>query len=287
MLEKIGSGGMSRVYRAKQRELNRIVALKVCKSAASSGDAISRGFAAEAQLICAAKHEHIAYAMMAAIDPSYDRAFYAMEFIDGPSAEEVLLAQQRMSERSTLELGLAMASALESLHKIGIVHLDVKPANMIYMQSGVLKLIDFGIAREIEKLRADPPKRLEGTPFYMAPEQAGTIPDSVDGQTDLYALGCTLYQMLTGKVPYSGESIKEIALAHLDGDVPRVDASVSEVSKPVADLVAKLMQRKKSARMISATVLVAAIRELLENKPAKPAATAVKTPARRLRFRMR
>jgi serine/threonine protein kinase len=207
IIEKIGSGGMSRVYMVKQKSMNRIIALKVCKSALQSGDKISQGFLREVKLISAVTHENIGYALMAAHDKKIDRMYYAMEYIDGPSLERLIVTDGKIKERAALELVISLAMALECLHSSKIVHLDIKPGNLILNSTGVLKLVDFGVARRIEdKVCTVKQSNVEGTPLYMAPEQSGLIPDSIDARTDLYAVGCTLFHMLTGHPPFLGNS---------------------------------------------------------------------------------
>lgn len=129
IIEKIGSGGMGRVYKARQRLMNRIVALRVCRSTVQSGDKISLSFAREVKLVSAVTHENIGYALMASHDQKLDRMYYAMEFIDGPSVKELLSLNGKFSETSVLQYADTLARALETLHAKGIVHLDVKPCN--------------------------------------------------------------------------------------------------------------------------------------------------------------
>lgn len=285
IIAKIGSGGMSRVYKARQRAMNRFVALKVCRSSVKSGDKISLSFAREVQLISAVTHENIGYALMAAHDEKTDRMYYAMEFIDGPSVEEMLALHGKFSEEATLKYADAMAQALESLHSSKIVHLDVKPGNLITTSAGVLKLVDFGLARrmEVSAPTTERPK-VEGTPLYMAPEQSGLIPDSFDGRTDLYAMGCTLFHMLTGHPPYLGKSSSEVLRAHIRDAVPRVETQTENVSFATADLICSLMQRRKSDRIASATVLRERISAIL-NKPAPKESSKVIQLRKPLRFR--
>lgn len=283
ILEKIGSGGMSWVYRARQKLMNRIVALKVCKSTVESADRINDRFSHEARLISAVSHEHIGYVMMAAHDQETDRLYYAMELIDGPSVEEMLADKGTLDERTTLEFALAVGQALACLHENKIVHLDVKPANLIITQQGVLKLIDFGIAQRIADLNLDEKRKVEGTPLYMAPEQSGVVTDSIDGRTDLYALGCSLFHMLTGRAPYSGSSASDIMKAHVREELPRVETLKETVSAETAALIRRLMQRKKTDRFASASDLCEQIKVLLNRGKDAPKVEA--TPLPRLRLR--
>jgi len=284
IIEKIGSGGMSRVYKARQRAMNRFVALKVCRSSVQSGDRISRSFAREVQLISAVTHENIGYALMAAHDSKIDRMYYAMEFIDGPSVEEMLAMNSTFTEATALQYADAMAQALECLHSNKIVHLDVKPSNLITNSAGVLKLVDFGVARLMNAVAPTKERpKIEGTPLYMAPEQSGLIPDTFDGRTDLYAMGCTLFHMLTGHPPYSGKSSTEVLRAHVKETVPRVDAHIENVSLPTADLICGLMQRRKSDRIGSATEVREEIARIL--KPVAKEIPKSLSPQKRLRFR--
>jgi len=285
IIERVGSGGMSRVYKARQRLMNRFVALKVCRSSVQSGDKISQSFAREVQLISAVTHENIGYALMASHDQKTDRMYYAMEFIDGPSVEEMMALNGKFSEMAVLQYADALAQALECLHSAGIVHLDVKPSNLITNSAGTLKLVDFGLARRIDAIRpASERSKIEGTPLYMAPEQSRMIPDSIDGRTDLYAMGCTLFHMLTGHPPYRGKSSSEVIRAHVREAIPRVESENESVSFATADLVCSLMQRRKSDRVASATELRERISRIRQRSVVLDA---VKIPPARkpLRFR--
>lgn len=285
IIEKIGSGGMSRVYKARQRLMNRSVALKICRSSVQSGDKISRSFAREVQLISAVTHENIGYALMASHDQTTDRMYYAMEFIDGPSVEEMLALNGLLNETSVLQYADALAQALECLHSAGIVHLDVKPSNLITNSAGVLKLVDFGVARRMDAIRPGSERsKIEGTPLYMAPEQSGMISDSIDCRTDLYAMGCTLFHMLTGHPPYHGKSSSEVIRAHVREVIPRVESQNESVSFATADLVCSLMQRRKSDRIATAAELRERISRVRQRSVVLEAVK-IQPPRKPLRFR--
>jgi len=287
IIEKIGSGGMSHVYKARQRLMNRYVALKVCRSPAKSCDKISQSFSREVQLISAVTHENIGYALMASHDQKTDRMYYAMEFIDGPSVEEMLAMNGKFSESAALQCADAVAQALECLHSSKIVHLDVKPSNLITTSAGVLKLVDFGLARRIDAILPRTERlKIEGTPLYMAPEQSGLIPDAMDGRTDLYALGCTLFHMLTGHPPYYGKTSSGVIRAHVRDVVPRVESQNESVSFATADLICSLMQRRKFDRIASATELRERIR-LIGEKSVIRETVKVKLLRKPFRFRRR
>jgi len=250
VLDRLGSGGMSRAYKARQRLMNRIVALKICRSTVSSGDKISTSFAQEARMISVVTHSNIGYALMAGYDRRIDRMYYAMEYIDGPSVEDVILSSGKIREREFLALAESIAEALECIHANDIIHLDIKPANLMINADGVLKIIDFGLARQASVQEPF----IVGTPLYMAPEQSGVLKDSLDARTDLYAAGCTFFHMLTGQPPYKVRHRDENN-AHVKGEIPRVKDFSPEVSSATDNVVFQMMQRAKNDRLSSAVNL--------------------------------
>ncbi|HEY8901411.1 MAG TPA: DUF4019 domain-containing protein [Chthoniobacterales bacterium] len=210
ILELIGRGGMGAVYRARQRELDRIVALKILPPGIGDDPAFAERFAREARALARLNHPNIVtlFEYGRAEDGSY---FFLMEFVDGLNLRQ-LLAAERVSPREALAIVPQICDALQFAHDHGIVHRDIKPENILLDRGGRVKVADFGLAKLIGSVAEDPGERMTtsgeltgagrvlGTPSYMAPEQTAQ-PDAVDHRADIYALGVVFYQMLTGELP--------------------------------------------------------------------------------------
>lgn len=203
LIREIGRGGMGTVHEAVHLDLGRTVALKLLGDEAMSAAAQSR-FRAEARAIAAIDHENLVkvYDFGACND---GRLFYAMELLHGESLDKRLSREGRLSRREVIELGVLACRALQAAHDAGVIHRDIKPANLFLTRAGVLKVLDFGVAKagaEVSAaLVASEEVHLLGTPEYMAPEQAR---GEAGVQSDVYALGAVLYELLTGSLPFQG-----------------------------------------------------------------------------------
>jgi tRNA A-37 threonylcarbamoyl transferase component Bud32 len=207
LLGELGHGGMGVVYKARQRSLNRVVALKMpLAGTQAASDGLER-FRAEAETIAGLRHPHIL--------PVFDfgehdkQPYFSMEFADGGSLERHI-AGTLMPPRPAAHLVALLARAVQAAHQAGLVHRDLKPANILLSADGVPKISDFGLAMTVEALSGQGTSGVEGTPTYMAPEQAaGGAEDAVGRPADVYALGGILYRLLTGRPPFQGDSVAE------------------------------------------------------------------------------
>ena len=213
ILELIGRGGMGAVYKARQTELDRVVALKILPSAIARDPAFSERFTREARAL--AKLNHPGIVALYEFGRSGDLFFFLMEFVDGVNLRQ-LLQSERLSAREALAIVPRICDALQYAHDSGIVHRDIKPENILLDRQGSVKIADFGIAKVVAAENEEPGPlgggdipvpttatiagKLMGTPAYMAPEQIDH-PSSVDHRADIYALGVIFYQMLTGALP--------------------------------------------------------------------------------------
>jgi serine/threonine protein kinase len=216
ILDKLGEGGMGVVYRARDTRLDRTVAIKVIHPEAAATRERRERFAREARAASALNHSHIV--TIHDIDhASADGAecdFIVMEYVDGTSLDRVL-EQRRLAVTEALDYAVQIASALAAAHAAGIVHRDVKPANVMLSRSGEAKLVDFGLAKLAELPSGDESAptlsagfrtahgAVLGTPSYMSPEQAEGRP--VDSRSDVFSFGSVLYEMLTGRRPFQGD----------------------------------------------------------------------------------
>ncbi len=286
----LGAGAMGEVYRARDTKLNRDVALKVLPERfAVDPDRLAR-FTREAQLLAILNHPNIA--AIYGLEESNGAQALVLELIDGPTlADRIALGPISLAE--ALTIARQMAEALEAAHEKGIIHRDLKPANIKIARNGVVKVLDFGLAKVWDgapqaDFSASP--RLTathvgggtmlGTPAYMSPEQARG--QSLDRRTDLWAFGCVLYEMLTGRAPFAGETISDTLAAILDRE-PDHTALPPDTPAPIRRLLWRCLEKDRKRRLDSA----AGARLDIDDAVAFPAATTSThplgtTPSRRI-----
>src|SRR5438034_7312434 len=230
IMRKLGSGGMANVYLAEDQELGRRVAIKVLDDRHASDDQFVERFRREAKAAAALSHPNIV--------SIYDRGetdgtyYIAMEYLEGPNLKE-LVRQGTPSIRTAITYTREILSALRVAHRRGLVHRDIKPHNILVDAEDRLKVTDFGIARSGPSQMTEAGSII-GTAQYLSPEQARGAP--VDQRSDLYSMGIVLYEMLTGQVPFTGESPVEIAMKHLS-DPPRPPSLLRPDIPPDLDMV--------------------------------------------------
>jgi eukaryotic-like serine/threonine-protein kinase len=215
--ELVGAGGMSNVFRAYDRLLERTVAIKVLHEQLGADDDYVERFRREARSVAQLTHPNI----VTVIDRGEEdgRQYIVFEYIEGDSLKQVV-ADGPLPIGDTLELALQVAEALAFAHDRGLVHRDVKPQNVLLTEEGRAKVTDFGIARSLDVQGVTQTGTVLGTSDYIAPEQARGQP--VDRKTDIYSLGAVLYELLTGDVPYSGDNFVAVAMQHVHQPVPSV-----------------------------------------------------------------
>ncbi len=262
---RIGSGGMSTVYRAFDQTLERPVAIKVMhREIASDSDQLER-FRREARAVAQLSHPHVVGVIDAGEEDG--RPFIVFEHVEGETLK------QRIRRLGPLEIGEAVAYAIEIARALGaahqrhIVHRDVKPQNVLVDAEGRAKVTDFGIARTLDEDGLTADGRVIGTTDYVAPEQA--LGQNVTGQSDLYSLGIVLYEMLTGEVPYAGENQVAVAMAHVREPMPDVQARRPEVSAALAAVVDKATAKEPADRYRDAAAFAAALEDVLALETAR------------------
>jgi serine/threonine-protein kinase len=256
---EIGRGGMAAVYLAHDVKHSRPVALKVLHPDLTSALGADR-FVREIQTIAGLRHPHIL--------PLHDSGevdgylYYVMPFIDGESLRDRLTREAQLSLADTLGIAANIADAIAYAHRRGVIHRDIKPENILLYESHAI-LADFGIARAIESSRT----RLTatgvavGTPAYMSPEQV--VGDAaIDGRSDIYSLGCVIYEMLSGRSPFDGPSAPAMLTRRLIEEPPRVRDARPEVPVEVDEMIARAMARTPENRFATAADLVAALRRV-------------------------
>ena len=252
-----GRGGMGVVYRAHHLHLERAAALKVLTADLAGNKSFRARFVREAQTAARLEHPNIV--------PVYDAGEYegmlyiAMKFIEGTDLGHVLDSEERLNPERTVNLLTEVADALDTAHAAGMVHRDVKPANILL--DGVRSyLTDFGLTKRVSSRTAlTAAGRTVGTAAYLAPEQIRG--QEVDGRTDVYALGCVLYECLVGEVPFERDSDIAILWAHLEAEPEPPSARVPELPAAVDDVFASALAKKKDDRFATCGELVAALSE--------------------------
>jgi hypothetical protein len=247
---------MGTVYFAKDVSLNRYVALKVLHDELARDPAVVRSFLREAQVAAPLKHPNIVRVFSAGTEAGH--SYIVMEYVPGEPLDRFLRRKGRISWESALHIGGQAAAALHCAHQAGVVHRDVKPANMILDQRGRIHLTDFGIA---QLSGADPgeavPSEFVGTPHFMSPEQCAGY--ELTPATDLYSLGVTLFLTIAGRLPFESTSPVELVKTITTVEPPRLNKILSEIPDDVARLVAHLLQKRpedrpKDARTVAVTI---------------------------------
>jgi serine/threonine-protein kinase len=243
IVEQIGAGAMGLVYRAVDERNGRPAAVKVITGEAGGrGHAGGERFIREAEILQKFRHPNIVRFLGGG---QYRGTLYiAMEFISGGTLEELLAQREFLPWHEVVELAIPICEALHYAHEKGVVHRDLKPSNLMISDQGQVKLTDFGIAKDLDAEALTATGRTLGTAAYMAPEQiTGGAP--ISHKTDLYALGCVLYQMLTGRTPFSGRTTVIMMQAHLTEPAPRPSAKNPDIPKDLDNLVLGLMARPR------------------------------------------
>lgn len=259
---KLGEGGMATVYCGTDILLRRRVAIKVLREQYAADAEFVRRFYQEAESAAKLSHPNIVNTFdVGHQDGAY---FIVMELVDGPSLAEIIAADGRLPEPVAIDYATQIASGLAYAHRQGLLHRDIKPANILVTKDDVVKLSDFGIARAVSQhtMALTKPGLVMGSVYYISPEQAQE--HEIHETADLYSLGIVLYQMLTGALPYTGESPVTVALKHIGDPVPAIDMRATGVSPALAAIVNRLLQKNPEHRFQSASELATALREARE-----------------------
>src|SRR5690349_4120159 len=256
---RIGSGGMSTVYRALDVTLERRVAVKLMnREVTSDSDQLER-FRREARAVAQLSHPHIVGVIDAGEDDG--RPYIVFEYVEGETLKDRIRRQGRLPIPEAIAYAIEMAHALGTAHARHIIHRDVKPQNVLIDEEGSAKVTDFGIARTLEEDGLTADGRVLGTTDYVSPEQA--LGQPVTGQSDLYSLGIVLYEMLTGDVPFKGENQVAVAMKHVREEVPDVQIKRPEVSAALAAVVDTATAKHQENRYADDAEFIADLEQVL------------------------
>jgi tetratricopeptide (TPR) repeat protein len=240
LLEEIGRGGMGVVYKARDRRLGRVVALKRLPENLRDHPTAVQLFLREARAAAALNHQNIVTLFDA--DQEDDNYYITMELLEGLPFDAILKKRRQLAPRDVARLGVQVAAGLQYAHEQRIVHRDIKTANLYFTRDRTVKIMDFGLAKMIEEVRRSTTV-VGGTPYYMAPEQAAG--ESVDHRADLYAFGVTLFELLTGRVPF-GKG--DVLYHHRHSAPPDPRSFAKELPDSIADLVLRLLEKHPDDR---------------------------------------
>lgn len=276
----MGVGGMGIVYRATYVENGKEVALKILSPGMTDSPQIAKRFEREMAILKKLKHPHIVRYFGGG--KSGGQLFYAMELMPGGTVEDALKQASRFTWERTLEVLRQVAEALEYSHNASIVHRDLKPANLFFDKQGKVRLGDFGIARDTDATALTAAGKTVGTYAYMAPEQIAGKPP-VSGKTDLYALGCVGFQLLTGETPFRADSAPEMLFKHMNDDPPRVGELAPDCPPAVEAVIDRLLEKAPEDRYFDALATQVAIDEVKDEVTRSMTEAAVATPHARTR----
>jgi eukaryotic-like serine/threonine-protein kinase len=265
----LGRGGMAEVHRGQDVRLGRTVAIKTLRSDLARDPTFQARFRREAQSAASLNHPTVVAVYDTGEDYGLDLAipYIVMEYVDGHTLRELLQSDRRLTPERALEITAAVLQALDYSHRRGIIHRDIKPANVMLTRTGEVKVMDFGIARPIADTAATmtATQAVIGTAQYLSPEQARG--ERVDARSDLYSAGCLLYELLTGRPPFVGDSPVAVAYQHVREDPPPPSQHDPEIPPEVDAIVLKALAKHPDNRYQSAAEMRADIERALAGMP--------------------
>ena len=260
ILEILGTGGMAVVYKARCHRLNRLVAIKILKDEFARDEEFRRRFHAEGEAVAMLSHPNIV--QIFDVSTSESANFIVMELIDGISMKQYMEKKGVLNWKETLHFAMQIAKGLEHAHSRGIVHRDIKPHNIMVLKNGSVKVMDFGIARVMNKSNTLTKEAL-GSVHYISPEQAKG--GHTDNRSDLYSLSVVMYEMMAGRPPYDGESAVAVAIQHINGGAVPPSVLNPNIPAGLEQIIMKGMSLEIRDRYVSATEMLQDMEEFRKN----------------------
>lgn len=261
VLKRVGSGGMADVYMAKDHKLNRNVAVKVLKSEYVEDEKFLKKFETEAQAVARLSHPNIVNIYDVGMEDGIN--YIVMELAEGITLKEYIRKKGYLSPKETVEISTQIASAISHAHKNHIIHRDIKPQNILVSDTGIIKVTDFGIAKATSSNTVTSTATAMGSVHYISPEQAkGRF---CDEKSDIYSLGITMYEMVTGHVPFDHENGVTIALMHLQNEITPPSQIRDGIPDSLEKIILKCTMKKPEERYQTADDLIADLRLVFED----------------------
>ena len=256
-----GSGGMSVIYKALDRRLGRMVAIKILRPSLTKDPAFLEKFRQEARSVAMMSHPNIVTVHDVGSDGSTH--YIVMEMIDGQDLKKIIKTRGALPHEKALDYAIQICAGLGFAHRSKLVHADVKPQNILINRDGIVKVTDFGIAQAYtDTMPQTQAEAVWGSPHYFAPEQArGEKPSPA---SDVYSIGIVMFEMFTGRLPYGGASQRELALAHIQADIPSALDVNPQVAKEISRVIAKVMSKGPNDRYKHADQLGHILRRVRE-----------------------
>ena len=261
IIEVIGVGGMAVVYKAKCHRLNRFVAIKVLKEEYAADEEFRRRFHEESQSVAMLSHPNIV--SVYDVSRTGNIEYIVMELIDGITLKEYLERRGPLSWKETTYFSMQIARALEHAHSRGIIHRDIKPQNIMLLRDGTVKVADFGIARHMTRQQTYNISEAIGSVHYVSPEQAKG--SHIDNRADLYSFGVVMYEMLTGRLPFEGDSAVSVALQHINSIPLLPSEHVPGIPKMLENITMKAMNPSLVNRYSSASQMLKDLEDFRDN----------------------
>ncbi len=252
LLEKIGGGGMAVVYKAKCTLLNRFVAIKILRSEFINDEEFVKRFKVEAQAVASLSHPNVV--SIYDVGHQDDIHYIVMEYVDGMTLKEFINKHGAINWQDAVKITIQICSAIEHAHKNNIVHRDIKPHNILLTKEGIAKVTDFGIARAVTSSTITMVGSTIGSVHYFSPEQARG--GFIDEKSDLYSLGIALYEMVTGRVPFDGDTPVSVALKHIQEMPVEPHKIAPSLPYGVNEIIMKAIQKEQNLRYQTATSMI-------------------------------
>ena len=268
VIEHLGTGGMGSVYKAMDRNLNRMVALKLLRRELSADETYINKLEDEARITASINHPFVVKVFSFGVD--HGQYYIAMELVDKGTLDDLMQLQNRIAEMQVLQVGLQIASGLQAAHERGLIHRDVKPGNILFADAHTAKITDFGLALLAEH-EADARGEIWGTPYYIAPEKLGQQPE--DFRSDIYSLGGTLFHAVAGRPPFEAETASLVALKHLKSKAVSLQAFAPDVASETSYVINRMLNKDPNQRYASYGELIDHLRYAIEQLAAKTGKT--------------
>lgn len=260
----LGRGGFATVYNAVHRDTKARVALKILHGTKQLEPEVQRRFVREIVVLKKLDHPNIVRVYEAGL---HEGSIYCtMELVECGTLKEVLVSRYRLPWREAVEVAIQVCRALAHAHDRGCIHRDLKPANLYLSEDGLVKLGDLGLVRDLNDSRLTLAGQTVGTWRYMPPEQISGQ-DDIDGRVDLYSLGCIMFEMLSGHVPFDGADFITIFDQHLESAPPRLDVVVRDCPRELADIVDEMLAKQPEDRPSNAATIASRLQLLLAEGP--------------------